>query len=187
MHKFLSKIIAFVAARFHGSAQADHFQDCNRPSYAKQYATKFGDKLEDSVKRADALMRAHQKKVSAMRSALIQAGVWSENDADMFMKNIMQADEGRALEMERKSAGERLDAVMSSPAWKSVISAPPSTVDHGMCLHGPQVLEESELGLRAMEKVFQYQEAQLALLASEKKCGLACAGVSTFSRTSTPY
>ncbi|MBB5371520.1 MULTISPECIES: hypothetical protein [unclassified Janthinobacterium] len=172
MNKVLSGIIALVTTLLAGSAHADHFHDCERPDYAKQYATKFGDKLDDGVKRADTLMRAHQKKVSLMRSALIQAGVWSENDADIFMKNIMQADEGRALEMERRSVGERLDAVMSSPAWKSAISAPASTVDHGICLHGPRVLEETELVFRTMEKVFQYKEAQIALMASEKNVAL---------------
>lgn len=172
MKKASTAMIALAATLFAGSVHADHFQDCERPDYAKQYATMFGDKLDDGVGRADTVVRKHQKKMRMMQAALIQAGVWSQDDADIFMKNIMQGDAGQALEMQRKSTGERFEALTSAPAWKAVIGAPQATSDHGMCVHGPRILEEGELIFQTMEKVFHYMEAKVATLAREKNVAL---------------
>ena len=172
MKKALTAMIALTATLFAGSVHADHFQDCERPDYAKQYATMFGDKLDADVGRADTPIRAHQKAMRMMQSALIQAGAWSQDDADIFIKNIMQGDEGQALEMQRKITGERFEALISAPAWKAVIGAPQATSDHGMCVHGPRILEEGELVSQVMEKVFHYKEEKIAALAREKNVSL---------------
>ena len=174
MKKTVITVMLAAASLSSPVAHADHRRDCAQAEFAKHYTQELEATMKNNVERLRQQQAGHQKTLDAMKAALIQAGVWTQEDALLFFTNIWSSERGKAVADERIRMIERWKVqVRKTLTWNVSTPSQQKEMEQGMCLIGPELLAESTVFYDAMENVWRYMELTVADVAKEKNVALS--------------
>ena len=155
-------------------AQAGHKEDCNRPEYARQYATGFNDELKGALDKFKDQDKHHRAKIDGMKAALIKVNAWTDVEASVFMvKASMIDDDAKALEAERKKAASDFKVQLLSLDGIPMIAGGNKAAElRANCLLGPAAISKADVLYAVTEQAWKLLESKIAAEAQMKNVTL---------------
>jgi hypothetical protein len=142
----LSLVTALLAG-LHSLAYAQNAIDCDDATQARTYATDFDTRLKDTIASGKAKEETRQQAYEAAKQRIVDAGIWSEQEAHTFMlKTAMGGPEGKELETRRAKATREFKTLLFTLDGLPLITAGDKQAERrGLCIFGQRVF--AQLGI----------------------------------------